>query len=667
MTASLAAATSDRGHVLAIAAHGDATFASRFARFARVEFVRGALGMRRLSTLARDFLLLRAVHRCESAVAPRTRRRSVPRRWHCPDERCHWSRRVVRHGRQVRPACFDRLPVCSASYSSSRFGLTPMVDVQARMCVRSDAMGLPWHSPTDCTARECANGRPRVDVTHPRRALQKRVHVRAIFTRMSLSIRLLGTSASRPTVERNVSSLAIHREGETLMFDCGEGTQRQMMRYGVSFALEDIFFTHMHADHLLGVIGLMRTMALQGRTERLRLWGPTRRRRAFSNAPRASGSSARPFRSRSWSSTPANDSSAPATRSSPFPSSTAARRRSATRSSRKNGRADSIPDLARELGIPEGPMWGQIHRGQAVTLPDGRVIEPRVLVGDKRPGRTVVITGDTRPCAATIDAARDADLLIHEATFGDEEAERAVETGHSTAREAALVARESGVRQIAAHAFLGALLARRGRPGARSEAGLRSTRSLEKMAWKSTSLFGTHRRPSNEPPSRRQPFDASAGNNGSGRDTFIDRRYKTARSSLVNPSRTLVLDKSRRDAARFGAVADEPIVSVESRAHAAGMTKDHHRVARAGQIDVDDPVDAVGSAPVSFLRHDRCRRLGLRSNRPAPATTAAGRRSRRRLRARTGRRARRAASRAARGGHSSRSGKSTRPRRRSLS
>src|SRR3954469_14329482 len=91
---------------------------------------------------------------------------------------------------------------------------------------------------------------------------------------MSFSIRLFGTYASRPTVERNVSSLAVHREGETLMFDCGEGTQRQMMRYGVSFALEDIFFTHMHADHLLGVIGLIRTMALQGRTERLRLWGP---------------------------------------------------------------------------------------------------------------------------------------------------------------------------------------------------------------------------------------------------------------------------------------------------------------------------------------------------------------------------------------------------------
>ena len=88
---------------------------------------------------------------------------------------------------------------------------------------------------------------------------------------MSLSIRLLGTSASRPTVERNVASLAIHREGETLMFDCGEGTQRQMMRWGVSFALEDIFFTHFHANHVIDVIGLLRTMALQERAEVLRL------------------------------------------------------------------------------------------------------------------------------------------------------------------------------------------------------------------------------------------------------------------------------------------------------------------------------------------------------------------------------------------------------------
>src|SRR3989475_8889670 len=91
-----------------------------------------------------------------------------------------------------------------------------------------------------------------------------------------LSVTFLGTSAARPTVERNVSALALVREGETLLFECGEGTQRQMMRYGVSFALSDIFFTHFHADHFLGVIGLIRTLGLQGRGEALRPYGPRR-------------------------------------------------------------------------------------------------------------------------------------------------------------------------------------------------------------------------------------------------------------------------------------------------------------------------------------------------------------------------------------------------------
>ena len=94
-----------------------------------------------------------------------------------------------------------------------------------------------------------------------------------IFAPM-LSITFLGTSAARPTVERNVSSLALVREGETLLFECGEGTQRQMMRYGVSFALSEIFFTHFHADHFLGVIGLIRTLGLQGRTDPMFLYGP---------------------------------------------------------------------------------------------------------------------------------------------------------------------------------------------------------------------------------------------------------------------------------------------------------------------------------------------------------------------------------------------------------
>src|SRR2546427_10910238 len=89
-----------------------------------------------------------------------------------------------------------------------------------------------------------------------------------------LSVTFLGTSAARPTVERNVSAVALQRGGETLLFECGEGTQRQMMRFGVSFALSDIFFTHFHADHFLGVIGLIRTLGLQGREEPMRLYGP---------------------------------------------------------------------------------------------------------------------------------------------------------------------------------------------------------------------------------------------------------------------------------------------------------------------------------------------------------------------------------------------------------
>jgi ribonuclease Z len=118
----------------------------------------------------------------------------------------------------------------------------------------------------------------------------------------------------------------------------------------------------------------------------------------------------------------------------------------AVREEDRKGRFD--PDLARELGIPEGPLWGRLHRGSAVTLEDGRVIESSTLVGPPRPGRSVVITGDTRPCEATELAARGADLLVHEATFGDEESDRAIETGHSTAREAAQLARRAGCQRL---------------------------------------------------------------------------------------------------------------------------------------------------------------------------------------------------------------------------
>lgn len=264
---------------------------------------------------------------------------------------------------------------------------------------------------------------------------------------MSLSVRFLGTSASRPTVERNVTSIAVIREGETLLFDCGEGTQRQMMRYGISFALADIFFTHMHADHMLGIIGLFRTLSLQGRTEPMTLWGP-RGSAALLRQAIALGTDKQPF---------------------PFEinevtAETPIARKGYSIIPYDVDHKDKValgyavveeirlgrfnPERAREIGIPEGPAWGRIHKGENVTLEDGRVIEPSDLVGPSRPGRRIVFTGDSRPADSTVAVAEGADALIHEATFSDEEQPRALETGHATAREAAEVAAKAGVKRL---------------------------------------------------------------------------------------------------------------------------------------------------------------------------------------------------------------------------
>ncbi len=261
-----------------------------------------------------------------------------------------------------------------------------------------------------------------------------------------LAVTFLGTGAACPTVDRNVASLAIQREGETLLFDCGEGTQRQMMRYGVGFSFREVFFTHFHSDHFLGVIGLFRTMGLMDRKEGVVLYGPKGSQRILTAALNV-GIERTKF---------------------PFeiielkPGDRLGRGDYDLVTFATEHRADTIgyalvehdrlgrfdPDQARALGIPEGPLWGKIHKGEPVTLPDGRTIRPEALVGPPRPGRTVAYTGDTRPYPAVVAVAKGADLLIHEATFGEDEKERAAETGHSTAREAAETAKEAGVRQL---------------------------------------------------------------------------------------------------------------------------------------------------------------------------------------------------------------------------
>lgn len=264
---------------------------------------------------------------------------------------------------------------------------------------------------------------------------------------MSLSLRFLGTSAARPTVERNVTSVALVREGETLLFDCGEGTQRQIMRYGVGFSFDEIFFTHFHVDHLVGLIGLTRTMALQGRTELLRLYGPAGAQKALRACIAFGGERLTfPVEIAELQAGDALD------RKEYTLHAIAADHRGATAlgyalvEKTRLGRFN--PEMARDMGIPEGPLWGRLHRGETIELSDGRRVDATMLVGAPRAGRRVVISGDTRPTDALRAMAANADILVHEATFGDDEAARAVETGHSTAREAAEIARDAGVRRL---------------------------------------------------------------------------------------------------------------------------------------------------------------------------------------------------------------------------
>jgi ribonuclease Z len=267
-----------------------------------------------------------------------------------------------------------------------------------------------------------------------------------------LKLTFLGTGAACPSVDRNVSSLALTRDGETMLFDCGEGTQRQMMRYGVSFAFSEIFFTHFHSDHLLGVTGLMRTLGLlnlfgeESRRAGLTLYGPRGAEKVLRQTMEVGIERVK------------------------FPveivelkvGDTLRRAEYDIVTFPTEHRADTLgyaliehprlgrfhPEKARELGIPEGPLWGKIHKGEAVSLPDGRTITPEQLVGGPRPGRKVVLSGDTRPCAGVREMAQGADLLVHEATFSHQDLERARETGHSTAREAAELAAQAEVRQL---------------------------------------------------------------------------------------------------------------------------------------------------------------------------------------------------------------------------
>ena len=250
-----------------------------------------------------------------------------------------------------------------------------------------------------------------------------------------------------PTARRALPATLVRRGGERLLFDCAEGTQRQLLRSDVGLVdLEEIFFTHYHADHYLGLPGMLKTFALRGRDVPLTIYGPTGLAELMGTLRRVFGRLTYPVNTVEL---------APGDRleRDGYEISTFAVDHRVTAvgyalvEAERPGRFDV--EVADRLGVPPGRERGVLQSGENVTLGDGRVVDPTDVLGPPRGGRKLVLSGDTAPTATVVEAATGADLLVHEATFLADERERARETSHSTAGEAALVAQEAEVKLLA--------------------------------------------------------------------------------------------------------------------------------------------------------------------------------------------------------------------------
>jgi ribonuclease Z len=262
---------------------------------------------------------------------------------------------------------------------------------------------------------------------------------------MDLSVAFLGTGGAVPSARRNTAGLLVARGGERLLFDCGEGTQRQMQRSLGLVQVDSICFTHFHADHFLGLPGLLKTYDLTERERPLTIYGPRGLRDLIQSFGRVIGRVG--YRLDLVELEPGDAVTCAGAEVRAFAVEHGVRAMGyALVEAERPGRFD--PEAAKRLGVEEGPDFAALQRGERVAGAAGPV-EPGEVMGESRPGRAIVITGDTAPCRATVEAARGAELLIHDASFSEEEAQRAVDTGHSTVGQAAAVAREAEVKLLA--------------------------------------------------------------------------------------------------------------------------------------------------------------------------------------------------------------------------
>lgn len=265
---------------------------------------------------------------------------------------------------------------------------------------------------------------------------------------MSLHVIFLGTAGSVPTPKRSLPSILIQRKGEQIMFDCGEGVQRQMVKAKVGFHKKmKIFISHMHGDHVLGLPGLLQTMALLDRQKKLDVYGPPGIKR-FLEGIRETVQFVLTFPVEIHEVQDAGIlcDEAEYTVEAIWAKHVIPSFAYALAEKPRPGKF--YPEKAKALGVPEGPLWSALQHGHEIKLPDGRIILPRDVAGPPRRGRKIVYTGDTSPFKGLVDFAKDADLLIHDATLDADLTERAKEDGHSTPELAAKNAKKAKVKQL---------------------------------------------------------------------------------------------------------------------------------------------------------------------------------------------------------------------------
>lgn len=264
---------------------------------------------------------------------------------------------------------------------------------------------------------------------------------------MDLDITFLGTAGSAPTSARGLSSVLVRRGGERLLIDCGEGTQRQLMRCTGLPEIDAIFLTHTHTDHVLGLPGMLKTFGLRDRSAPLTIFGPDGLRKFWRDIDPLLGHLNYSVNVEELSDgdiawegdgyvieAVATDHTVPSLGW-------------FLDEYDRPGHFDV--DKAKSLGVTPGKDFGRLQRGEVVELDDGTKIVPDQVLGEKRYGRKIVYSGDTKPCDAIYDVSKNASLLIHEATFLEDDTQRANETGHSTALEAARIASDAKVQMLA--------------------------------------------------------------------------------------------------------------------------------------------------------------------------------------------------------------------------